>query len=238
MSRAVYFFPHAGAYAANFKEWHTKMKPEVLLIPIDYAGHGRLKNRQFYNSVLEAVDDIYLRIKKDTKRHEKYYLAGQCLGVIIAYELYFKIIKEKEIELPEGLFFIGQGAPNNINCIPFSKMDRKDILNKLYNEGNLDKSMLDDSISTIVDALVINPLKADSKIYEQYELESNKGLLQVNTHIFYGENDSFYKEDEFKNWSLYIDGDAQYHIYEGGHNFYLNSTDNLLNEIKNIINGK
>ncbi|MGL4106779.1 thioesterase II family protein [Clostridium sp. LP20] len=235
MKRVLYYFPHAGAAAANFKHWNNSLSKDLIFIPIDYSGRGTRHKYKYYSSINEAVEDIYSRIKQHASNTEGYYFCGQCLGSIIAYELYYKILAEKEISLPNGLIFIGQGAPDLIKCEKYSSMKNKDILQLLNEQGNIDKGMLNDNLADLVEALVINPLKADSLIYENYYHSCKKEKISVRTHILYGEEDNHYSKEDIERWDQFIKLEPYYYCYEGAHNICINHLDIILKDIKEIV---
>ena len=58
--------------------------------------------------------------------------------------------------------------------------------------------------------------------------------MNVETHIFYGEQDMHYTVDDIKRWDSYVNGDVHYHSYTGGHNIIKEHLSEILCDIKEI----
>lgn len=66
-------------------------------------GRGKRFNEPFYNSLEEAVDDIFNNIQGKIGE-EDYAIYGHSMGSLLAYELYYKIIG-MGLKKPKHIFF-------------------------------------------------------------------------------------------------------------------------------------
>ncbi|WP_346836047.1 thioesterase II family protein [Paenibacillus polymyxa] len=233
--RVLYFFPYSGASKVTFNEWKSVLEPEIEFKALDYAGHGKRRTEDYYQSVNEACIDIYESIKKDLQDYDYYYLAGHCLGAIIAIELYYHILLKKEVEQPDGIFISGQGAPDRIYGEKLSTMEDRKLLQYLHSLGSIDESMLDEELYSFVEEFVLAPVKADSMIYEQYILEADRDPIKSSMYVMYGRNDQTYAANEMNRWSKFSSKPVQYYSYEGGHYFINSHTLEYITDIKDAI---
>ena len=243
----LYFLPYSGASKVTFKDWAPAFAPEIEFKALDYAGHGNRRGEGYYSSVSEACADIYNRIKddqvikdsrdiKDGKRpKDRYYLAGHCLGGILAYEVYYRILEKKKFGLPEGIFISGQGAPDRMRGEKLSVMENRELLKYLHSLGAVDEGMLDEELYGFVEDFVLAPVKADSKIYEDYVLKAGREPVESSVYVMYGRDDQTYPADEMGGWSRFASRPVRYRCYEAGHYFINSLTSRYIEDIKKAV---
>jgi surfactin synthase thioesterase subunit len=232
---ALFYFPYAGASSVTLHHWKRMFANGMEFIPVDYAGHGKLRREEFYKSIEEACLDIYNRIKDKIEDYDCYYLAGHCIGAIIVYEFYYFIRSRKEIKLPQALFLSGQGAPDKVRSEMLSRMDNNSLLMNLYEKGTIQDDMLDEEIREHVENFVLAPVRADAMLLDNYIFTPKEEPIKSRISILYGNSDMLYSDDDFKQWSRFAERPVHYHCFDGGHYFINERTEEYLEGIKKNI---
>ena len=86
----LFCFPYAGGSAAAYNKWRQYLDKHIELRPVELAGRGRRIYDPLYQSIEEAVDDVYQLISPELAKGP-YAFFGHSMGGIIAYELAYKI---------------------------------------------------------------------------------------------------------------------------------------------------
>ena len=86
-SNYLYYYPLAGASSMTFKDIDSYFSEETKAVCLDYPGHGQRIREARAQSMEELIEDAYEHLKAERKDGAAYYLAGHCMGAIIAYEL-------------------------------------------------------------------------------------------------------------------------------------------------------
>lgn len=232
---ALFYFPYAGGSTVTLNSWKRLFGTDVEFIPIDYAGHGKRRTEKFCTSLEEMCLDIYVRIKNEINNYDHYYLAGHCIGAIIAYELYYFIRTRKEIELPQAIFISGQGAPDNVKSEMLSLMDSNSLLMNLYQKGTIENDMLDEEIREYVENLVLAPVRADAMLLDNYIFTTKEEPVKCRLSILYGKSDELYNDNDFKDWSRFAERPVHYYCFDGGHYFINDRTEEYLEGIRKNI---
>jgi len=218
----LYFFPYAGASDITFKELKENFQDELEFEITVYAGHGNRKTEKFNESVQEICEDLYGKIKEDVETGKDVFFMGHCLGGIIALELCYLIRQRGEFQMPRGIFISGQGIPTEIYREHCDEMGDKELLQYLYDSGAIGDDLMNENIFDFVKILVLNPIKADARIYDSYEYEEGRAPLDLNACILYGEQDKKYEAARMKEWQPYFTKKLRYLNYQEGH-FFINS---------------
>ena len=77
---------------------------------VELAGRGKRIYDPLYQSIEEAVNDVYSKISHELTKGP-YAIFGHSMGGIIAYELAYKI-RDNHLPEPLHIFFSGRGAPH------------------------------------------------------------------------------------------------------------------------------
>ncbi len=227
-----FYFPYAGASSITYNAWKEYFQPELELILIDYAGHGGRRNEPLYSSVAEACEDIYGIVKERVKENEIYYLGGHCIGAIIAYELYLKIRKKGETVTPDGLFLSGQGAPDRIQDDGLADMDSRQLLRHLNHTGVIESELLDEKIFNYVKEMVIEPVKRDSKICNEYKCDCSEAKLDCHVCVQYGLDEQLYSPEMMKRWGVFAAAPVKFYVYDADHYYMDTLYERYISDIK------
>lgn len=223
----IFFLPYAGGSSTSYLSWRIFLRPEFEFVPIELSGRGRRFGQPFYNSILEATDDIYKIISNDL--NTPYAIYGHSMGTILAYELVRKIRDFGRNE-PLHIFFSGRYPPYvDANEESISHLPEDIFLEKVFAYGGMKREILENK--ELID-IFLPILKADHRLIEEYD--KNREMLKLNCDItvLNGKDDTTVKADDLKKWSECTDKKCTFFEFEGKH-FFIND---YKKEIMDIIN--
>ncbi|MEW9183960.1 thioesterase domain-containing protein [Bacillus mycoides] len=229
----LFCFPHAGGSAFSYAKWKNYFNPYIEVVPIELAGRGYRIEESLYQSMEEAVNDVYTSIVKQIE-HSPYILYGYSMGSLIAYEVARKIQDSKNV-LPEFLVLSGRNHPN-------SKM--KNIRHNLSNEqfkreviamGGTPSGLLQ---SEELMGIFLPILRADFKIVETYIHDNNMQACDIDFLIFNGENDEFTTYNQVIKWEQYTSKTCTFHSFKGNHFFLNENIEEIANRIIRKLDSK
>ena len=99
----LFCLPYAGGSAMLYTRWKKFLHDSIELYPVELAGRGSRSKEPFYNSVNDAVDDIYNSIE-ETLDDTEFAFFGHSMGCVLVYELMYRI-KELKNRIPIHAFF-------------------------------------------------------------------------------------------------------------------------------------
>ncbi|PEX96115.1 thioesterase [Bacillus cereus] len=229
----LFCFPHAGGSAFSYAKWKNYFNPYIEVVPIELAGRGYRIEESLYQSMEEAVNDVYTSIVKQIE-HSPYILYGHSMGSLIAYEVARKIQDSKNV-LPEFLVLSGRNHPN-------SKM--KNIRHNLPNEqfkreviamGGTPSGVLQ---SEELMGIFLPILRADFKIVETYIHDNNMQACDIDFLIFNGENDEFTTYNQVIKWEQYTSKTCTFYSFKGNHFFLNENIEEIANRIIRKLDSK
>lgn len=235
-SNYLYYYPLAGASSMTFKDIDSYFSEETKAVCLDYPGHGQRIREARAQSMEELIEDAYEHLKAERKDGAAYYLAGHCMGAIIAYELCRRIEEEQCIQPPKGIFVSGHGIPSVIVSEELWAMDDETLLAHLIRNGLADRSMADPRYRKMVKGLVIDPIKADSALYDNYVFQATGNeKISSKIHVLYGKEDDRFPEQVLDKWADFTHAGITLKAFEGGHYFLFADTKAYFQAMAEII---
>ncbi|MGH0606505.1 thioesterase II family protein [Bacillus mycoides] len=208
--------PHAGGSAFSYSKWKNYFNPHIEVVPIELAGRGYRIEESLYQSMEEAVNDVYNSIVKKLD-NSLYILYGHSMGSLIAYELARKIQDSNNV-LPEFLVLSGRNHPNSkIKNIRHNLPDEQ-FKNEVIAMGGTSTEVLQ---SEELMGIFLPILRADFKIVETYIHNNNIRACDIDFLVLNGKNDELTTYDEVKKWKQYTSKSCTFNSFEGNH-FFLN----------------
>lgn len=201
-----------------FNKWKQYLGSELELRPVELSGRGSRIKEPCYESLAEAVDDVFQLIKDDI-RHEPYALFGHSMGSMIAYGLAQKI-RDYNLLPPMHIFFSGRGAPHvkKRNDKKYHLMNEQDFKKELIALGGTPPDLF--KHPELLN-LFLPVLRKDFKIVETYVHSDSIRPLDTNITIFLGKDDDISYE-QCVGWKKHTTRLCSIHYFEGDH-FFLNS---------------
>lgn len=223
----LFCLPYAGGSESIYYKWKRYLKPSIELQLIELKGRGKRFNETFYESLEEAVDDIFENIK-DKIVEDDFAIYGHSMGSLLAYELYYKIGK-LNVRKPKHIFFSGYKAPNikrrekHIHLLPDDE-----FIKEVIDLGGTPEELVENEELL---QLFIPILRSDFRILENYIYREKKDKIQCDISILNGKEDDITLE-EILAWKNHAGKDFKVYNFEGNH-FFINSN---VENITNVIN--
>ena len=98
MQKTKLFAFHMLGIAFSYAKWKNHFNPSIEVVPIELAGRGYRIEENLYQSMEEAVNDVYNKIVMQID-DSPYILFGHSMGSLIAYEVARKIKDSKTYRL-------------------------------------------------------------------------------------------------------------------------------------------
>lgn len=224
----LFCFPYAGGSSLIFKDWKHYISPEIELIAFELAGRGRRTGEQCYESLEEAVDDIFIKIEPSIVRSE-FAFFGHSLGGLIAFEL------AKKTELmgltpARHLFVSGRNAPGVAPkfSFKFHALDDEAFTREIVKLGGTPRELFDHP-ELLHYFLPI--LKSDFKLSEANSTLDKNFVTNSSLTVMLGDSDSLVTEGDL-GWDRYTSKSCSVYHFKGDH-FFINDR---TQEVVTLIN--
>lgn len=224
----LFCFPYAGGSAVIYSKWKPLLDPSIELYPVELAGRGRRFKQPPYDSMQEAVRDVYVQIRDLIDPNKPYALFGHSMGSLIAYELYHYIRRFRH-HLPVHMFFSGRKAPHIpkqgkiIYCLPDTEFKKE-----IFELGGTPREVFDDEELLNI---FLPILRADYKIAETYCHLPPNSLIHCDISVLHGIRDDV-NVSEMNAWSEHTQKSCKLHLFDGGH-FFIHSE---MEKVVSIVN--
>jgi surfactin synthase thioesterase subunit len=226
----LFCLPYAGGSEVIYYKWRRYLNSYINLYPIELKGRGKRIDEGFYESIEEAVDDIFNNVK-DEVLNSDYAIYGHSMGGLLAYELYYKIGKMK-VRKPSHMFFSGYGAPSikrkkeNIHNLPDCE-----FIKKVFELGGTPEELINNKELLQVFLPII---RNDFKILENYTYKERENKIECDISILNGKQDNISLE-EILAWKNHVCRGFKVYNFEGNHFFINNNVKNITNIINKCL---
>ncbi|MGE5342761.1 MAG: thioesterase II family protein [Candidatus Omnitrophota bacterium] len=227
----LYCFPYAGGSSGIFSKWRQYIDKHIELRPVELAGRGKRIYDPLYQSIDEAIDDIYQLIKNDLHK-SPFAFFGHSMGGIIAYEMAIKL-KANNMPEPSHIFFSGRGAPH----VPSEDEEMYYILpddqfrEKILELGGTPKEFFEHP--ELMEVL-LPMLRSDFKIAETYKYTDEIVTLNHDITVFIGKDEDV-SAQQMHGWKDLTTQKCTIHYVEGGHFFINEKTEYIIKTINNTL---
>lgn len=218
----LFCLPYAGGSEAIYYKWKDYLDSSINLYPIKLKGRGKRFDETFYESLEEAVDDIFSNIK-DKIYDSDYAIYGHSMGSLLAYELYYKI-NEMSARKPKHMFFSGYKAPSMIKKRENTyTLPDYDFMKKVMDLGGTPEELMKDKELLEIFLPII---RNDFKILETYNYKKRENKIECDVSILNGKQDSINLE-EILAWKNHVCKSFKVYRFEGNHFFINNNIENI-----------
>lgn len=225
--------PYAGGSEFIYNKWKCHLDKSINLYAIQLKGRGKRFNEAFYESLVEAVDDIFNNIK-DKIYDNDYALYGHSMGSLLAYELYYKIISMK-FRKPKHIFFSGYKAPCIIREREYTyTLPDDEFTKEVMRLGGTPQEVMNNKELLQIFLPII---RSDFRMLETYNYEKKEEKIECDVSILNGKQDSINLE-EILAWKNHVCRGFKVFNFEGNHFFINNNVANITSIINTTLNLK
>lgn len=228
----LFCLPYAGGSAAIFNKWNSLVSREIRVVPVELAGRGGRMNEALYNTLNDAVDNVYNIIRKRIDNQQPYALFGHSMGALLAYKVVQRIRKEQLPE-PIHIFFSGRGAPHSITRREkiYHTMEEEEFKRELLQLGGTPKEFFE---HPELMEFLLPVLRNDFKLSETVLPVENIEPLDYDITVFVGKDEEGMVAEDVHGWRLHTKQLCIVHYFNGGHFFINDETERIVS----IINEK
>ncbi len=213
----LFFLPYAGGSASVFLSWKRSLDQAIDVKPVELAGRGKRICEPLYESMEEAVSDVFSIISKEIDEGE-YAIYGHSMGTIIAYEVIRKI-KAAKMKEPKHIFFSGGNSPNTESiCKDIHILSDDDFIKHVSDYGGPNMELFENEEFK---TMFLPILRGDFNIVKMYRFKNDNFKLGCNITIINGREDKLISFDDMKNWESMTNGSCAFYEFDGGH-FFIN----------------
>ena len=236
-SQKLFCIPYAGGSAAMiYTIWRKYLDSHILLIPVEYPGHGKRIREALNKNIEELAKDIFTTIiEPETKSHPDYMIYGHSMGTIVVYEL-LKLIKEKNYTLPHTIFLSGRYSPH----LPYPPervhllLDNQ-LIDKLIELGGTPANIYD--YPELINAQ-IPIIRNDYALLDKYNFTMPINSFNTNLIFIYSDNDPYLTDREkVDEWRHYTNESLSI-VETTGNHFFINEKTvficNIINKAANL----
>lgn len=226
----LFCLPYAGGSESAFYSWKGHMQPDIEICPIQLKGRGRRFNEPCYESLEEAVQDIFEQVQAERKGDD-YALFGHSMGSLLAYELYYKMA-EADSTKPAHMFFSGFKAPNRAgNTEKLHLLNHHLFKEKIIALGGTPEELINHE--ELFD-LFVPLLKSDFKLVENYIYKERTAKMECDITVLNGKGDSMNAKD-ISDWQNHAAGNCKTLYFEGNHFFLQHHVEQIVRMINKTL---
>jgi surfactin synthase thioesterase subunit len=227
----LFLFPYAGGASASYNQWRQLIDPSIEFRPIELAARGRRMREPNYNSIDDAVDDVF-NIIKDELTQAPYALFGHSMGSMIAFELAYKI-RDNNLPMPVHIIFSGRAAPHisREGKRKLHHLSDEQFKKDLLEMGGTPKEFFEHPELLEV---FLPLLKSDFRLTETYIHAKKDAPLDVNITVLSGKQDEDSTE-EVEAFRVHTGKNCDIHYFEGAHFFIHDEPAKVVDIINNAV---
>lgn len=226
----LFCFPHAGGLSSIYYNWKEHLNNDIEIIPIELAGRGKRLNVPVYESMQEAVLDIY-NLMKPHLDGSPFAMFGHSLGTLLVYEMIQKI-QEMNGMNPIHAFFSGRLPVHIIDQQKRHTLPASELKKYIVDLGGIPPELKD--CDEILD-MFLPIIRSDFKLVETYEFKGNTNPFTFNISILYGYDDKLVDNQRLMEWTSYTSKQCQFYGYQGGHFFINDFTEDVVKVINKTL---
>ncbi|KHD36074.1 gramicidin dehydrogenase [Clostridium acetobutylicum] len=218
----LFCLPYAGGSQAIYYKWKKMLDCSIKLEPVELKGRGVRYGEDFYSDFDDAVSDVYMQIKNRIL-DDDYAILGHSMGSLLAFELYYKILKSGG-KMPKHMFFSAYKAPHCARIKnPIHGLPDDEFMNEVIKLGGTPIEVIENEELC---KLVTPILKNDFRILELYKYKKKSKPIGCNITILNGSKDSI-THGELHEWERHCANNTRLITFEGNH-FFINDDYNRI----------
>lgn len=223
----LFCFTYAGGNTSFYDKLRLCLEQSLDVIPLEYAGHGKRHDEEFYKDFQELSNDMYRLLLEYYNPSIDYSLMGYSMGSIAVTELLKRIIDNSKIPLPKHVFLAAHEPHTKSELEGFLETDSDDFIkDRTIQFGGIHPKLI---FNKSFWRIYLPLFKADYALIGRYNFNEINLNTDVPLTVFYSEADT--PLDVMKEWKKYYTGNVDFFCFEGNH-FFINEH---YEKIANII---
>lgn len=227
----LFCIPYAGGSASAFFQWKTLIDTRIELVPIELAGKGSRFQEPLYNTIDDAVEDIYVKIKQQIS-NGPYVIFGHSLGALLAYALTVRI-REENMKMPEHLFFSGMGSPfiKRKKKNKYTLLSDSDFINEIIKLGGTPVGFFDEPFLC---KMFLPLLRNDFRLAMTDFVDQEPIPFNCNISVLLGKDENISNKAALA-WQDCTTKSFKLYYFKGGHFFINEDLEKVINVLNNDI---
>ena len=180
----LFCVPTGGTPSTAFYKWMGGLNSDISLELLEYPARGMRSKEDALDTIEELADDLYSKCKEKISSCE-YMLLSSCIGTIVEYEIYRRIVKNQD-RPPKKLFVFSADSPTGESYRESQYISDKN------------REVLCSTCESLFHSKIFNNPKKFSKDYVNKIIELNQSsdtfIQPVMEEIFISEEQSFEKK--------------------------------------------
>lgn len=215
----LFCIPYAGGTAeVTYGKWQKALGPNIQMVALEPAGHGRRMREPFSESIEATALDFLPKVKQAIGEGKRYAIYAHSMGTLIAYEL-VKAVIHAGLEEPDALFLSGRLPPNHhYNGPDLHLLDDSGLVESLMKIDGSPKDLF--SIPALVDTF-LPIIRSDYRLTETYTFEPPITSINGSIYCFFSDQDSLVNLHDLNEWRHFCRKEFIVHQYDG-HHFFIN----------------
>ncbi len=229
----LFCIPHAGGSSAPYYRWRRIMPEDVLVTPIELAGHGRRLSEDLFDDAYAAARDVAHQIQAHRDPSVPYAIWGHSMGSLLAYEAYF-VFREWGAVLPLHIVFSGRGAPQNTGTrTKYSAiLDDEQFIAAIQGYGGSTREAL---AAPELRKLFLPVLRADFKLCEGYTWRPRHHRMACDITVVNGRDDPSVNPAAVTEWARLSSGRTRFLEAPGDHFFCFQGDEVVLQTVRGLL---
>jgi len=211
----LFCIPYAGGSANIYSQWRDKLKGTAEVVPLEYAGHGKLFCEEFASDIGEVAKEMCHQIESNLK--EDYVIYGHSMGCLVAYETVLRLTALGG-KLPRAVI-LSATRPPHLLCKDkdLGSLSRDALMQHFASMGQMEREVFEEpELYEIISEIMY----ADVQICTKYAKQEKQCLkLDVPFLVFTGEADDEAPPEDMEEWKKYTNKDFILKVIKGDHFF-------------------
>lgn len=215
--------PPAGAGCGQFRPWQDALGAAVSVIGVQLPGRETRWADPAAETVDEVVGSVVAELVELVPRQQPIVLFGHSFGGLLGYEITRRLGLEHG-RWPAALVVAACRPPHWWIGAGRGLVDDELELRELLADRSLDPDELDEDSQE----LALEMLRQDARLSLSY-IDPGRTPVACPLQAWGGEQDKTIRPEHLSDWHDYAAGDFQQRQFPGGHYFYLDRVDAVLN---------
>ncbi|MBF7807456.1 thioesterase II family protein [Clostridium beijerinckii] len=224
--------PYAGGSGLFYTHWEKYLDEHIILSPVELPGRGSRFKEPLCDNTDKVIDSIFDFVKDEIKDCN-YAIFGYCVGTVLVYELYKRIV-DNNLREPSHCILCAHPAPN----IP-----KKDKPLKNTSEEELIEEWLRGSRITKEDLKnkaylksFFRVWKSDCKMMDNYRFSYPIYKFNCNLTLIGGKEDTFFAPNELiDEWKKFSNHNCNKYVVDGSHDFLKTNESAVIDVINKVL---